>query len=70
MASIILTERQLKLISENYLESKKSKIQLDESRNSGKSTSSLFSGKGVNISNKNGFSNIFSTIFGGSPRTL
>jgi hypothetical protein len=31
MASIILTERQLKLISENYLDSKKGKTQLNES---------------------------------------
>lgn len=38
-------------------------------RNSGKSASSLLSGGGVNLSNKDGFSNIFSTIFGGSPQT-
>jgi hypothetical protein len=37
-------------------------------RSSGKSASSLFSSGGLNLSNKEGFSNIFTTIFGGSPQ--
>lgn len=34
-------------------------------RNSGKTASSLLSSGGVNLSNKDGFSNIFTTLFGG-----
>jgi hypothetical protein len=48
-----------------------SKEEIDQyikNRNSGNSASSLFNMGSINLSNKNGFSNIFSTMFGGSPQ--
>ena len=48
-----------------------SKEEIDQyikNRNSGKPASSLFNMGSINLSNKDGFSNIFSTMFGGIPQ--
>jgi len=48
-----------------------SKEEIDQyikNRNSGNSASSLFKMGSINLNNENGFSNIFSTMFGGSPQ--
>ena len=48
-----------------------SKEEIDQyikNRNSGNSASSLFNMGSINLNNKNGFSNIFSTMFGGTPQ--
>jgi hypothetical protein len=48
-----------------------SKEEIDQyikNRKSGNSASSLFKMGSINLSNENGFSNIFSTMFGGSPQ--
>ena len=50
-----------------------SKEEIDQyikSRNSGNSASSLFNMGSINLNNKNGFSNIFSTMFGGTPQMV
>jgi hypothetical protein len=48
-----------------------SKEEIDQyikNRNSGNSASSLFNMGSINLNNKDGFSNIFTTMFGGSPQ--
>ena len=52
--------------SPNLGPSKEEINQYIRDRQSGKSSSSLLSGGGVNLSNKDGFSNLFSGMFGGS----
>jgi hypothetical protein len=48
--------------------SKEEIAQYLKDRESGKSTGSLFNMGSINLNNKDGFSNIFSTMFGGSPQ--